>query len=224
MNQEIRNKECYTCHTIKPLTEFHKDNSRYDGYRKICKICRNLTMKDSYIRNKIKIKKRSYEYRINNREYYKNISKQWRLKNQQKSRHSSKQWRLHNKNRIKTYYYNYAKIRHSQDIAFKLVNNLRVRMRMALKTNQKSGHTINLLMCTVDEWRKHLESLWTEGMSWNNYGNKEGQWSIDHIIPCDFFKDYLDDPVEQYMCFRWQNTRPMWHIDNLIKKNKLLTY
>jgi len=77
-------------------------------------------------------------------------------------------------------------------------------------------------MCTVEEWRNHLESQFTEGMSWDNYGNKEGQWSIDHIIPCAFFKDYFSDPVEQYMCFRWQNTRPMWHIENIKKGDKII--
>jgi hypothetical protein len=75
-------------------------------------------------------------------------------------------------------------------------------------------------MCTVNEWKRHLEVQFVNGMSWENYGNKENQWSVDHIIPCNFFN--LSDPVEQYMCFRYENTRPLWHIDNLRKSNKII--
>ena len=55
-------------------------------------------------------------------------------------------------------------------------------------------------------------------MSWENYGIHG--WHIDHIIPCDFFN--LQDPVEQYMCFRWQNLQPLWAKDNLKKSNKII--
>jgi hypothetical protein len=92
-------------------------------------------------------------------------------------------------------------------------------MSIALKNNQKRGHTINLLMCTILEWKQHLEKQFTKGMSWSNYGNKTGQWNVDHILPCSFFN--LSDPVEQYMCFNYTNTQPMWHLDNVRKSDNL---
>jgi len=55
-------------------------------------------------------------------------------------------------------------------------------------------------------------------MTWDNYGRKEGQWSIDHIIPCAIFD--LSDPIEQKQCFHYTNLQPLWHIDNLKKSDK----
>ena len=36
----IPTKVCYTCRTIKQLTEFYKDKSKYDGYQTRCKNCK----------------------------------------------------------------------------------------------------------------------------------------------------------------------------------------
>jgi hypothetical protein len=76
-------------------------------------------------------------------------------------------------------------------------------------------------MCSIDEFKKYIESLWSLGMSWDNYGFGNNKWNIDHIIPCSFFQYYIQDPVEQYMCFRWNNCQPMWQIDNLKKSDKI---
>lgn len=57
-------------------------------------------------------------------------------------------------------------------------------------------------------------------MNWDNYGKKEKQWSVDHIIPCAVFD--LTDPVEQKQCFHYSNCRPMWHIENIKKSDKIL--
>jgi HNH endonuclease len=35
-------KECRKCHTTKPLTDFHRHTNYPDGYRNICKICRQI--------------------------------------------------------------------------------------------------------------------------------------------------------------------------------------
>jgi len=44
---------------------------------------------------------------------------------------------------------------------------------------QKEGKTIDLLGYSALELKNHISSLFTESMSWNNYG----EWHIDHIIP-----------------------------------------
>ena len=72
---------------------------------------------------------------------------------------------------------------------------------------------------SADELKAHLEQLWTNGMSWDNYG----EWHIDHIKPCAMFD--LTKSEEQKKCFNYTNLRPLWGIDNLHKsswyKNKL---
>lgn len=92
----------------------------------------------------------------------------------------------------------------------------RNRVNSALKNNQKSGHTLELLGCSVDFFRKHIESQFKEGMSWDNW-SRTG-WHIDHIKPCDSFN--LKNPSEQRLCFNWSNQQPLWADENLKKSNK----
>ena len=42
---------------------------------------------------------------------------------------------------------------------------------------------MELVGCTIDELKQHLESKFKKGMSWNNYG----KWHVDHVVPVDFF-------------------------------------
>ncbi len=65
--------------------------------------------------------------------------------------------------------------------------------------------------------RDHLESLFTNGMTWENYG----KWHIDHIIPKSFFEFSSPNDVEFKMCWRLDNLQPLWAKDNIIKSNKL---
>ena len=36
---------------------------------------------------------------------------------------------------------------------------------------------LHLLGCSIENFKIYLESLFEVGMSWENYGNKEGQWN-----------------------------------------------
>lgn len=62
---------------------------------------------------------------------------------------------------------------------------------------------------------KHIESQWTEGMNWENFGAGDGKWTMDHIKPCAAFN--LADESQQLVCFNYLNLRPMWWIENLAK-------
>jgi len=95
---------------------------------------------------------------------------------------------------------------------FRLTETLRRRLRHALKGNSKSAATEALLGICVDECRKYIESLFTEGMSWNS------NIHIDHIVPCASFD--LSDPEQQRACFHYTNLQPLWGPDNLFKSAK----
>ena len=101
-------------------------------------------------------------------------------------------------------------------MCFKISCNLRSRFWQALKNNQKAGHTIELIGCTIEEVKYLLESKWTEGMNWDNYG--KGGWDIDHIIPLSSFD--LTDPEQQKKACHYTNLQPLWHIDNIKKGDK----
>ena len=113
----------------------------------------------------------------------------------------------------------YTKQKRKTDMCFRISCNLRGRVKDALKGYCKSAHTEALIMCPVVELKLHIERLWLPGMTWVNWGNGAGKWNIDHIIPCAFFN--MLDPVEQYMCFRWQNMQPLWWEDNARKGKKV---
>lgn len=63
------------------------------------------------------------------------------------------------------------KERLEEEPEFKIKKNLRVALSKAVTrvAGHKRGSHIQLLGCSVEELRDHLESQWTEGMSWDNY-------------------------------------------------------
>jgi hypothetical protein len=60
-----------------------------------------------------------------------------------------------------------------------------------------------------------IESQWETGMSWENYGNKRGQWSMEHFNPTSTARS-LEELISR---FHFLNTRPMWSSDNVRKSN-----
>lgn len=168
----------------------------------------NENGKRSYQKHKEKRLAYHKKYREENREnrliYYKKYHAANKEKRKQYKRSISE--RTNEQERIRT----------ATDINFKLKKNLRRRIHHALTgTIKKVGSTIELIGCTIEQLKSHLESLFTEGMSWDNYG----QWHIDHYYPCSFF--ILTDYQEQKFCFHYTNLRPLWAKDNMSKNDKL---
>jgi hypothetical protein len=116
------------------------------------------------------------------------------------------------------YILEYVNARRESDPDFKLRMNLRHRVWNALQANEagKSKSIQNLIGCPSDELRQHLETQFTTGMTWENYG-KHG-WHVDHIRPCASFD--LADPEQQQQCFHYTNLQPLWAVDNIRKGAK----
>ncbi len=102
----------------------------------------------------------------------------------------------------------------------KIVKNLRGRLGKVLKGKSKSDSTLKLLGCTLEYLKQYLESQFTEGMTWDNYGKIKGVvcWEIDHILPCTSFD--LNKDEEQQKCFNYINLQPLWAKDNRSKGSK----
>jgi hypothetical protein len=106
----------------------------------------------------------------------------------------------------------------------KLKNDIQYRLKFLLRNSvrkhlftYKSCKTMNLIGCTIDEFKLHIESQWLNGMSWSNYG-KSG-WHLDHIVPCAAFD--LTQKESQLICFNYKNYAPLWGKDNISKGDKL---
>lgn len=79
---------------------------------------------------------------------------------------------------------------------------------------------MKLVGCSLEQLKKHLQSKFTKGMTWENYGtgwHGKGmkEWHIDHIRPCASFD--LSKASEQKKCFNYSNLQPLWAKDNLSK-------
>ena len=112
------------------------------------------------------------------------------------------------------------KNRYHNDANFKLICNLRSRLRAALKGNIKSGRTLELLGTTVEHLHEHLESQFLPGMTWDNHGQGEGKWQIDHIVPCASFN--LSEEEQQRQCCHWiYICLYIWWKDNQEKSDKV---
>lgn len=106
-------------------------------------------------------------------------------------------------------------VRMQEDPKYRLREKLseKVRDAVMLRKGFKSEQVMDLIGCTIPEMRQHLESKFTEGMSWDNYG----QWHMDHIIAVSHFD--LADIAQRKQCFHYTNTQPLWGKDNEKKSN-----
>ena len=87
--------------------------------------------------------------------------------------------------------------KYNNDILYKLKCNIKRSILKGLKGEQKKDSTINILGCTIEEFKLYLESKWESWMTWENYGKykKNHQnfgWDIDHIIPISSAKTSED--------------------------------
>ncbi len=116
-----------------------------------------------------------------------------------------------------------AKVRRKEreqvDLAYKVTNRLRTRLRNALNGSQKAEHTLDLLGCPLDFFLRWIERNFENGMSWDNYGYGKDTWHIDHNLPCISFD--MTNPEHQKQCFHWTNLFPMWARHNMAKADSL---
>lgn len=170
--------------------------------------------------NKEKIRaqrKRKYE-EIKNNPDYKNKKHEWNVVNKDRISAYNKSYRLNNYDRLKKYDREYEKNKKRNNDKHRILCVLRTRLWGAVKKcDGVKKPTIELLGCEVDYFIKYMESLFTAGMTWDNYG-KYG-WHIDHIIPCASFD--LTNPDQQKACFHYTNLQPLWEFDNLSKSDKI---
>ena len=154
-----------------------------------------------YEENKEKINQSSIKYLKDNPDKKKQHQDKWQSKNREYFRI----YHINNKDRDNERIIKYQRLRYQNDKNFKLRVNIRTRIYSALKNNQKSGKTLDLLGCTIVFFKSHIESQFLPEMTWENHGKV---WEIDHIKECCNFD--LTTEVEQKKCFHYSNQRPLF--------------
>lgn len=163
--------------------------------------------------NKEKVVEYNKQYAIDNKDAIKARRTVYKIEKKAEIFEKTQAWKDKNKERIKSYNKEYTAKRYKTDPIFKLKINQRSRTRAVLKSNKKCL-THELLGCSFEELKAYIESLFVDGMNWENMG----MWHIDHIIPLAAFD--LSVEINQKLAFNYKNLQPLWAKDNLKKGAK----
>lgn len=195
-------KECVKCKVIKDYNYFYKVKTYKDGYSSSCKSCLLEYSRKYRLDNKDKRKETQDKWRNNNPNYH----KEWKNNNSDYMVLYLKEWRDNNIG----YQSKYEKNRLKYDELFKHRKSISIRTRNALKVKYWVGDSnYNLLGCGCYELKTYFESLFKDGMNWDNYG----KWEIDHIIPLVSATNIED----LYKLAIFSNLQPLWKKENRIK-------
>jgi hypothetical protein len=201
------------------LIKKKKISERNKNYRENNKESISFKKKMKYELNKEEILLKRKEYQKNNsteislrrKERYNNLSEEEKELKKDKWRKESKkilsdEIRKDSLNKRKREYYKnnkekkntYQRNRRHNDPIFNLKHNIRRSIHRSLNYNNftKKSRTHEILGCSYDELKLHLEAKFENWMNWENYGNpKDGifepnkSWDIDHIIPVSIATD-----------------------------------
>jgi hypothetical protein len=118
----------------------------------------------------------------------------------------------------------YQKRRHSESVkgsVFRLKKIIRCRIYNSIKRStgvkpRIKKRTTEMLGCSIQEMKNHLQKQFKRGMTWENHGT---HWHVDHIIPLSQF-DFAN-PIQFSLATHYTNLQPMWAEENLSKSNNI---
>jgi len=174
MENEIKTKKCSKCQNLKSIDEFGVDTKIKDGLKRYCKVCRKNES------DKEKDKKRKQDWYLKNKELTINRSCARQIEK-----------RVERNEYLKEYYKKNSHIYSWRSLVYRTLNG-----------KIKEASTIELLGYGYKELKEHITSLFTDGMSWDNYG----EWHIDHIKPLTLF----DDNTPIHVVNALSNLQPLW--------------
>jgi hypothetical protein len=220
----METKICSKCGIEKEVYEFGIHNSTKDKLRTSCKKCRkeegrlyrklNTEKRKSTIKNWYdKNPNYNQSYYTNNKEKCNLQNKNWYELNKEKHRENNKKWTEKNINKVRKSNNNRIKLQRKSDPIKKLIFNTRTRIYSVLKNKTKK--TFDIVGCSPEFLKEHLEKQFIGGMSWEN----QGDWHVDHIIPLSSAKT----KEEVYKLCHYTNLQPLWAEDNLKKGAKILS-
>lgn len=186
-------KTCTKCKEDKLTNDFHTDKSKPFGVTSRCKEC--VSAERKLKKDILNAKKRLFT--ANNPEKI----KEYRNRNYPKAKASIMAKKV---------------IRRANDDMYRMRENLRSRARSAFSASRWTKNSSNEVLLGADYSTvfDHIESLFTEGMSWDKVGKRI---HIDHIIPLSS----AECESELKKLFHYKNLQPLWAIDNLRKNNKI---
>lgn len=216
------------CQAEKQLIEFHNHCKRPDGKAIYCIPC-NKTLMTPKSKEKACIDTRNYASR--NREKVNANFKKWYHENREdilaKKRLSEKSperiakakaWTEANRDKINAQRRLRKLTPTPKQIITKILRDRFHKVIIRMKSGTKHTSHRNLIGCDIVTLKKHIEEQFTEGMNWNNHGNGNDKWNIDHIRPLVSFD--LHSLEQQQVAFHYINLRPLWFSENIRRGRK----
>ena len=133
-------KICIKCHLDKDLCEFGVRKAYKDGVSNTCKECERQR------------------------------GREWNKTFKDRKRDIVKKYVDSNRDKVKKYRNQYNKTRKKNDILFHLTFKIRNRVYQFLRTKNltKNNSTSNIIGCSPNELKEHLEKQFVYGMTWVN--------------------------------------------------------
>lgn len=230
-------KVCKICGSEKEISKFPKN-------RLSCKVCYNKKISENKeaVNNRKEYRKRYRELNKdtlnnNDRIYYQSV------KDTKEHKEKRQKWRDSNKEYTKDYnsklngirYDKYCKNnrdsineykreRYKNDPTFRLSCNMRGLIRYSFNRlcikKEINDRTKEIIGCSYNDLKKHIESKFENWMNWENHGLYNGElnygWDIDHIIPISSAKT-KDDIIKLN---HYSNLQPLCsYINRCVKRN-----
>jgi hypothetical protein len=148
------------------------------------------------------VAKKTAEWLAANPGYITQKMREWRMSNPEEARAA---YRRQNEKRVGR-------------IDARIRKRLSEAIRQSLRTGKGGRRTFELLGCTLEEFKHHIELQFLPGMSWANIA----EWEIDHILPLAAFSYASVDDPEFRAAWALSNLRPFWSLDNAKKGAKVL--
>lgn len=228
-------KTCKLCNIELDESNFHRNNNSKDKLDSRCKPCCKAYKKEYRINNIQEYKKRRNDayLKIKNDPSFKSkkakYDKEYGIKNKDKIYNRLKAWRNKTKSTRNKVANTWQKNKRKTDINYKLRCYVSNYMRDYLKSKKDGRSYKRFVSYSINDLINHLESKFTKGMTWENYG----EWHIDHIVPVSNF-DFTDEN-NITICWSLENLQPLWattaiamkygepktYIGNIEKSNKI---
>lgn len=237
-------KQCAICEKHKEYDDFHRDKSRKDGWRDLCKDCQkkyreqnreriaiqasqwaknnrdkiNTARKLRHAKNKDAINARKREHYKANKEEMKALRREYYKRNTNKILAINK--KSHQKNKavaarcIKRYE---EKMR--SDPRFQLNRRMKTAVRRMLRNGKEGKKWTDLVGYTVDALARRLKRTMPEGYTWQDF--MEGKLHIDHIIPVKVFSFTNPCHLDFRRCWALNNLQLLPAHENLVKRARL---
>lgn len=145
------------------------------------------------------------------------------IKNAENKKAQVKKYKKNNAEAIKIKNKAYRKKRKETDPLYKLTESIRRLILNAFKNKGivKQSRTTDILGCSFDSFKNHIESQFEDWMTWDNRGSStkyKTKWQIDHITPLATAKTSEDIIRLNH----YSNLRPLCAKENRDKGSKIL--